>query len=411
MRTTGMVRGFATLVAVLSVGAGACSKNPERAKREFVESGDAWVARKQYRQAIVQYRNAVQQDPRFGEARLKLADAYMRAGEPQMAYPEYVRAADLLRDDAGVQLKAATLLLAAQQFEDARVRVARVLKKDPKNVSALILLGSALAGLRDFDAALKELEQAVQIDARSAPAYTALGAVQVARGRQKDAEEAFRNAVASNPTRADVHLALANFLWSADRTAEAEASLGKALELEPSNMLANRAMATFYLSTNRAPDAEPYLKAAADSDTNPEAPLKLALADYYVSLNRPDAATAVLQALARNGATRAAARTRLAVLAYEHKGHADGHREIDAVLASDPRHVPAILAKARFLLQDGRTDEALARVRAAIHIEPSSAPAYYLLGSIHRLRGDIGLAMGAFNDVLRLNPRVTAAQV
>ena len=44
----------------------------------------------------MQYRNALQQDPRFGEARLKLADAYVQAGDPQSAYREYVRAADLL---------------------------------------------------------------------------------------------------------------------------------------------------------------------------------------------------------------------------------------------------------------------------------------------------------------------------
>ena len=69
---------------------------PERAKREFVESGDRLAARKEFRQAIVQYRNALQQDPRFGEARLKLADAYVQAGDPQSASAEYVRAADLL---------------------------------------------------------------------------------------------------------------------------------------------------------------------------------------------------------------------------------------------------------------------------------------------------------------------------
>ena len=392
-------------------GIAACSKDPARARREFLESGDRLVARKEFRQAIVQYRNALQQDPRFGEARLKLAEAYMQAGDPQSGYREYVRASDLLPHNNDVQLKAATFLLASQQFEDARVRAARVLQKDPKNVNALILLGSALAGLHDFAAALKQIEQAVQLDATSAPAYAALGTIQAARGRQQEAEAAFRKAVATNPQRADAHLALASFLWTGGRIAEAEAPLEKAVELEPRNTMANSAMAAFYLATHRAPEAERYLRAAAEADTDPAAPLKLALADYYVSLNRVDAATTLLTQLAKNRATGTAARTRLAVLAYEHSGHTEGHRAIDAVLATDPAHVPALLVKARFLLQDGKTGDALARVRTAIGIDPSSVQAYYLLGSIHRLRGDIGLAMVAFNDVLRLNPRVAAAQV
>ena len=411
MRITRAACRVAPLLLALGAGAVACAKSPERARREFVESGDRLAARKEYRQAIVQYRNALQHDPRFGEARVKLADTYVQAGDPQSALSEYVRAADLLRDDMKAQMKAATFLLAAEQFEDARVRVARVLKKEPKNVDALVLLGRALAGLRDFEAALKQIEQAVELDAASAPAYATLGIIQAARGRQKDAEDAFRQAVATNPERADVHLALANFLWSGDRVGEAEASLRRAVDLEPGNSLANRALATFYLSTGRAPEAEHYLRAAAETDTNPAAPLKLALADYYVSVDRPDRATALLEKLAKSGPTRSAAGTRLAVLAYDNKSHAEGHRQIDSVLASHPREVSAIVVKARFLLQDGRTDEALEKVRGAVAIDPTSVPAHYLLGSIHRLRGDIRRAMGAFNDVLRLNPRVTSAQV
>ena len=139
MRITRAACRVAPLLLALGAGAVACAKSPERARREFVESGDRLAARKEYRQAIVQYRNALQHDPRFGEARVKLADTYVQAGDPQSALSEYVRAADLLRDDMKAQMKAATFLLAAEQFEDARVRVARVLKKEPKNVDALVL--------------------------------------------------------------------------------------------------------------------------------------------------------------------------------------------------------------------------------------------------------------------------------
>ncbi len=57
------------LLLCSGVAAG-CSKDPEVAKREYLRSGDAYVEEKKYKEAIIEYRNAVQQDPRFGEARL-----------------------------------------------------------------------------------------------------------------------------------------------------------------------------------------------------------------------------------------------------------------------------------------------------------------------------------------------------
>ena len=70
------VRGTLVILALSLV---ACSADPERAKQEYLASGDRYIQQKKYSEAIVQYRNALQQDPRFGDARLKLARAYRAA--------------------------------------------------------------------------------------------------------------------------------------------------------------------------------------------------------------------------------------------------------------------------------------------------------------------------------------------
>src|SRR5690242_11629213 len=93
---------------LLAVG---CGRDPEVAKREFVKSGDAFVAQKKYPEAIIQYRNAVQADPRFGEARRKLAESYENTGDWNNAYREAIRAADLLPKDAAAQILAGNMLL------------------------------------------------------------------------------------------------------------------------------------------------------------------------------------------------------------------------------------------------------------------------------------------------------------
>ena len=57
---------------------------------------------------------------RNGCARQKLARAYRELGATELAWVEFVRAADLLPDDAGAQLDAAEALLVTGQFEDAK---------------------------------------------------------------------------------------------------------------------------------------------------------------------------------------------------------------------------------------------------------------------------------------------------
>ena len=124
----------------------ACSKDPQVAKMEYLRSGDEYAAQKKYPEAIVQYRNALNQDPNFGEAKAKLAQAYLDNGEMANAFREFIRAADLLPNDPQAQLRAGELLLAAQQFDDARTRAEKALAIDGSLIEAQILRANALAG-------------------------------------------------------------------------------------------------------------------------------------------------------------------------------------------------------------------------------------------------------------------------
>src|SRR5580765_791752 len=100
--------GLAALLTSLG-----CRTTPDVAKQEHLKRGDRYVEQGKLHEAVVQYRNALQQDPRFGEARLKLADVYTKQGDMRNAYREYIRAADLLPNNVDAQVKAAGMLLMA----------------------------------------------------------------------------------------------------------------------------------------------------------------------------------------------------------------------------------------------------------------------------------------------------------
>jgi len=173
--------------------------NAEVAKKKYLESGNKYFAEKKYQEALLEYNNALKADDKFGEARFQLAEPLAEAGEPEAAYRQYIRAADLMPDNEKVQIKAATVLLLAQQFQDVQSRMQQLLKAHPKNVDAQVLLANAMAGLGDFDRAVSQVEDAIQIDPQSAPAYTNLGLLRVAQGQREAARVAFEKAVEPIP--------------------------------------------------------------------------------------------------------------------------------------------------------------------------------------------------------------------
>ena len=257
--------------------------------------------------------------------------------------------------------------------------------------------------MKDFDAAIKELEEANKLEP-TAGAYASIGAIRAGRGRACRSGARFRKAVEVDPKNVNAHLALANFLMATGR-APAEQALKTALALDSTNPLANRGLAAFYMATRRAADAEPYLKVLAEQDHTPAATFKLALADFFAATNRPADAMKVLEPLSATKESFAPSRTRVAALQYSQKQTTEAHQTIDEVLAREPKNVTALLSKARFLLAERKIDEALKRAEAAVSIAPTSIQAQFLLGRIQRARRKPDAAAEAFNEVLKLNPR------
>src|SRR5687768_2133623 len=248
----------ASLTVLAAALSGACS-DPEAAKQQALENGNRYFEEKKYAEAIIEYRNATQLDPRFGEARQKLADAYAQVGNVRASYAEQIRAADLLPDNTDSQLKAATLLLFTRQFEDAKSRIQPVLAREPNHVAALLILGHASAGMKDIDGAIKEIQQAIEIDPTRSGSYTSLAAFKMAQGDLEEARTTFEKAVEIDPKSIRARIALAMFRWDTEDRSGAEEAFKTAVALDPKNVQANRALATYYMGTGQAALAEPHL--------------------------------------------------------------------------------------------------------------------------------------------------------
>lgn len=389
------------MVMVVAIAVAGCKSDPQATAREHLEKGKQQFARKQYAEAIIEYRRAVQADPRLGPARLQLAEAYATTGDGANALREFVRAADLMPEDGDAQRKAGTFMLLAGQFQDAQGLANRMLQRNPNDVQAHILLANSLAGLKDTEGAVASFEKAVSLDPSRSATYAELGSIQLFSGNKAEAEKAFRKAIELDPKSASAHVAMANYLWAAGQMQDAENEMRKALELDPKHMVANRAMAMYLMLSNRVNEAEPHLKVVAEN--TPTAEGKYFLAEYYVRLNRLDEARAMLTPLVQGKDTFVGASVRLARIEALSKKNADAHRLIDAVLAREPKNADALITRGRLFLSENNTVNALTALQAAVEANPRSMDAHLALAHTYTLRGQNKEALTAYNDALKID--------
>jgi tetratricopeptide (TPR) repeat protein len=386
-----------------------CHRDPNQQAARHTARADAYLARHQLPEAIIEYGNALKATPEATAVHYKLARVYESSGDIAKAYQEYARTADLDPSNLDAQMRAGNILLGAGEFQLARTRAELALKAHPNHVPALILLGNASAGLKDTVSALRQVQQAIDLDPSSAPAWSALGAVKFLGGRHAEAGAAFRKAVELAPRSVDAQLALASYQWAQGNAAEAEATLKRAVSLDGSNPAAHRALALLYLSQRRAPEAEPHFRALAT-----DAEGRLALADYYAALDKQSEALQILGELEHDSdkATVRAARLREAGVLYARGDKAQAHRLIDELLAEHGRrNVDARLAKARMLLAEGTIGDAVTQAKEAVKADGGNPATQYTLGLALLASKDFAGAERAFQEVTRLNPRAAAAQM
>jgi tetratricopeptide (TPR) repeat protein len=404
MRKTSLVSVCLCVVAV-----SACTRNAEQAKRDYIERGDKYASENNLDAAIIEYRNAIQRDPKFAEAYQKLATTYVSRGDGPNALRNAVIGADLSPDSTDAQLQAGNLLLVAGKFDDAKARAEKALAGSPQNSRARVLLASAMAGLKDVDTAVKELEEAIRLDPKQATAYASLAVLKAGQGDRAGAEKTFQQAIAADPSSVSARLALAQFYWVSGRTAEAEAGMKEAIKVSPSDHRANGLLSVFYQLTGRAAEAEPYLRTAAGAEPTGAATIRLA--DYYVAQNRRAEATPLLNRVKPDGKFGPIAGIRLAELAQLDGRPDEAISIIDGVIKTDPKNVMALSAKADLLRRQRKLEDASKAADAAIAADRMSPSAKLARGRVLVAQGHLAEAEQAFQETLQLSPRAAAPQV
>ncbi len=270
--------------------------------------------------------------------RLALADYY--AAMQQYASAKTVLEG-LAQDPAGMmpaKLRLATLGVIAGDRAEAERLVDEVLKKDPKQLDALVAKVRLQLMDRKLDAALTTAKAAVAAQPTSPQAQYMLGNVLLARDQPEDAATAFKEALRLNPSLALAHMELAKLALTSGKNDEAVQYAQSAIQSMPNSAEANLLLARAQLANHNPSGAEKSLKALERAfPSNPA--VQTELGRFYLAQGNHAAARSALEkALQADRGNLAATRALVGIDLQEHKPDAARTR-IDAAQAAAPDSV------------------------------------------------------------------------
>src|SRR6202167_232458 len=94
------------LLAALCTG---CSRDPNVRKQKYLESGERYFDKGQYREADIQFRNAIQVNDKFAEAHYRLGLTALKLEQWRTALDELEKATELQPDHYPARLELANL--------------------------------------------------------------------------------------------------------------------------------------------------------------------------------------------------------------------------------------------------------------------------------------------------------------
>src|SRR5712692_2793161 len=129
--------GFASVAVLLF---SACSRDPNVRKQKFVAQGDVYFNAGKYPEAQISYSRALQIDPRYVIALYKSAQCSERIGNWNTAFRELSMTVELDPENWPAQLDLGKIFLGGGRPQEAKDRALLILRSNPKDVEAQILL-------------------------------------------------------------------------------------------------------------------------------------------------------------------------------------------------------------------------------------------------------------------------------
>lgn len=440
--------GFAVLASVALVS---CSRDPEVVKRKYLQSGNRYFDKKQYKEASIMYRQALRKDARYGDAYYRLGLTQIRLGrlpeavrslrravelmprapEPRVQLgeiylmalattnPEQARQVDFLRNEIKTladQLPVGSAArhrflgyyhLSQQQFSEALAAFREAHRLEPFRPEVTLPLIETLLAANQTNEAVELARALTERQKDFGPAYDVLYVHYVRSNREAEAENVLKEKIANNPQQAAPVLQLAGHYHRLKREAEMRAALERLTSNLKQFPNAHQLVGDFYRAQRDPESALAQYELGMRHDATNRARYQKLKAQVLVDQGKRTEAAGLLEELLKQNPKDEEARAMRAALLIETGSREQvltAVSELQAAVGRSPDNAVLRFNLGRALMRKGDVDLARTQFQEAVKRQPAYLPARLALAEVHLLRRDFAAALQAVREVLELDP-------
>jgi tetratricopeptide (TPR) repeat protein len=404
-----------SLLAVVLTG---CTRDPNVRKQKYFASGQRFFADAKYREAIIQFSNAVQTDPRFAEAYYQLAQTYLKLGDSNRAYPELMRTVELAPDNYRAHTDLANLLVTVrnpdgtpiqESLNQAKTHLDLIREKLPNAPETHEAWANYYAAQNNLGPALQEMQQAIALDPNRSESYLLLALLQLRAGFPDQAETNFKKAAEVDPRSMNAQLALGGFYQARNRLPEAEQQFRHAIAVAPKDPGPRSALVRLLMQEGKTAETEALLQ-QTKKDLPDNSDGYRMLGDFYFHNGELDKAIDEYTSLYKDHPKDILVKKNFVQLLILKNRLDDAAKLNDEVLKANPRDVDALIYRGQIMLRRTQNSAAVDAFQNALRDDPDNAIAHYQLGVAYDQQHDESRAESEWQEAVRLRADLTDAQ-
>jgi tetratricopeptide (TPR) repeat protein len=430
------------------MGLASCSRDPNVVKKHYLESGNKYFEKGRYKEASIQYRNALKRDPKYGAAHYKLALVSLKVGDVGGAVSALRRAIELIpvdqpdHWDAVVKLTEIYLAVAkgeAPYMKEVKDFTDALLKRDPNSFDGHRLVGDLSyskatdayksaadadknkhpeegierrkEGQAFLDTAAAEYRKADSIKPGQQGVSMQLARVLAAKGDFDGAETLYRRVIAKDKTYQYAYTELYRLYMFQKKPGDAEQVLRLAFANNPKQYGFLSLLAMHYNALQRHDDMVSVLN-QIKSHAREFEQAYLTVGDFYLRTGDGDSAIREYkEGIAKDVKKKATYQKRIIEVLMRQGRRSDAAEINSQILKENPTDNDALGLSATFLLDKGDVAKALAELQAVVTRAPDNPVARFNLGRAHAARGEYEQARQQFDKAIQLNPNYVLARL
>jgi len=431
-------------ILVISIsGLVACGTSADSAA-EYIENGKKLLAENKPQKARIEFKNAIQVDPKVAESyyQLALLDEKAKSWKSMFSNLSKVEQLDPKHHEASIKL--GQLYLLSGNIEFAMERASKVIGEDDSNLMAWVLKSSVGLKQENYGLAMADVEKALTIDSGNIEAISLKAILLNKQGKAKEAVRLLSSAINEKPdelalkmiklsileeqkdyqameivyeglmvshaSETWVYVSLAKLYNQQDEYLKAKVVLEKLVRVQPENEEAKLLLVS--LVQAKDPVAATKLLGAYIKNDSTAFELRFAKVRLLIMAGKSAEAKNELEqivSLEKTGVNANKANVMLANYDMQKRDKVAAAVRLDQVLANEPEHEAALLMKSRIEIMNAEIDSAVTRLRLVLRNNPESEQALVLLAQAYMSSGSEELAEDNFRQALAVNPGNTVA--